>query len=73
MTQCRIILCCESISRVIAPLRSRCLPVRVAAPTVPAIVKVLQHVAKRENLVLPLGTIMRTALFPSHPVMSHLI
>lgn len=30
---CRLILVCESLSRVIAPLRSRCLAVRVPAPT----------------------------------------
>jgi replication factor C subunit 3/5 len=31
---CRLILCCDSPSKLIAPLRSRCLGVRVAAPTV---------------------------------------
>jgi replication factor C subunit 3/5 len=30
---CRLILCCDSPSKLIAPLRSRCLGVRVAAPT----------------------------------------
>ena len=29
---CRLILCCESPSRVIDPVRSRCLGIRVAAP-----------------------------------------
>jgi replication factor C subunit 3/5 len=32
-SSCRLILVCESLSRVIAPLRSRCLAVRVPAPT----------------------------------------
>ena len=32
-SSCRLILVCESMSRVIAPLRSRCLAVRVPAPT----------------------------------------
>ena len=31
---CRLILCCNSTSKVIGPIRSRCLGVRVAAPTV---------------------------------------
>lgn len=30
---CRLILCCDSPSKLIAPLRSRCLGIRVAAPT----------------------------------------
>jgi replication factor C subunit 3/5 len=30
---CRLILCCNSQSKVIEPVRSRCLGVRVAAPT----------------------------------------
>ncbi|MES1909832.1 MAG: hypothetical protein MHM6MM_002529 [Cercozoa sp. M6MM] len=33
MSSCRLILCCDSVCKVTAPLRSRCLPVRVAAPT----------------------------------------
>ncbi len=31
---CRLILCCNSTSRVIPAIRSRCLAIRVAAPTV---------------------------------------
>ena len=30
---CRLILCCNSASRVIEPVRSRCLGIRVAAPS----------------------------------------
>jgi replication factor C subunit 3/5 len=30
---CRLILCCNSLSKVIEPLRSRCLGIRVGAPT----------------------------------------
>jgi replication factor C subunit 3/5 len=30
---CKIILCCESASRIIEPLRSRCMVIRVEAPT----------------------------------------
>jgi hypothetical protein len=34
---CRLILCCESLSKLIEPLRSRCLAIRVAAPEVPQV------------------------------------
>jgi replication factor C subunit 3/5 len=30
---CRLILCCNNASRVIEPVRSRCLGIRIAAPT----------------------------------------
>mmetsp|Transcript_13764 Transcript_13764/g.32119 ORF Transcript_13764/g.32119 Transcript_13764/m.32119 type:complete len:378 (+) Transcript_13764:101-1234(+) len=50
---CRLILCCDSPSKLIAPLRSRCLGIRIAAPTEDEIAKVLKTVAKRENVGLP--------------------
>lgn len=50
---CRLILCCDSPSKLIAPLRSRCLGIRVAAPTVEQITTVLQNVAKKESITLP--------------------
>ena len=34
---CRLILCCDSPSKLIAPLRSRCLGIRVPAPSVPEV------------------------------------
>jgi replication factor C subunit 3/5 len=49
---CRLILVCESLSRVSAPLRSRCLAVRVAAPTKEEIVHVLTGIAAKENLAV---------------------
>lgn len=33
MSTCRLILCCNSSTRVIEPLRSRCLSIRVPAAT----------------------------------------
>ena len=33
-TTCRLILCCNSTSKVIPAIKSRCLGVRVAAPTI---------------------------------------
>ncbi len=39
--------------QVIDPLRSRCLCIRVAAPTLPQIEQVLDHVAQQEEVQLP--------------------
>lgn len=50
---CRLILCCNSSTRVIPAIRSRCLAVRVAAPTHDEIVQVLQQVCRKESLNLP--------------------
>mmetsp|Transcript_4058 Transcript_4058/g.7475 ORF Transcript_4058/g.7475 Transcript_4058/m.7475 type:complete len:355 (+) Transcript_4058:67-1131(+) len=49
MGTCRIFMCCESSCRVIEPLRSRCLGIRVPAPTKQEIVTVLKMIAKKEN------------------------
>ncbi|GBG79245.1 hypothetical protein CBR_g29296 [Chara braunii] len=50
---CRLILCCNSASKVIEAVRSRCLSVRISAPSNEDVMSVLRHVAKKENLVLP--------------------
>merc|ERR1711920_798822 len=50
MKTCRIILCCDSASKIIPPLRSRCLPLRVGAPTPVEIQSVLQKVGSAEGL-----------------------
>ncbi|GAB6021536.1 Subunit of heteropentameric Replication factor C (RF-C), variant 2 [Chamberlinius hualienensis] len=50
---CRLILCCNSLSRVIGAIRSRCLVVRVASPTEEQIAQILQNVCKKEGLSLP--------------------
>jgi replication factor C subunit 3/5 len=47
MTNLRIILCANSTSRLIAPIKSRCLLIRVAAPNHEEMLTVLNHVAKR--------------------------
>lgn len=52
MKTCRIILLCDSASKIIAPLRSRCLAVRVAAPSNEEVGAVLQKVAAQESLKL---------------------
>ncbi|XP_071448230.1 replication factor C subunit 3 isoform X2 [Hetaerina americana] len=50
---CRLILCTESTSRVLPAIRSRCLSVRVPAPTINDITSVLQTVCNSEGLTLP--------------------
>mmetsp|Transcript_18868 Transcript_18868/g.34222 ORF Transcript_18868/g.34222 Transcript_18868/m.34222 type:complete len:355 (-) Transcript_18868:81-1145(-) len=50
---CRLVMLCSNISRVIEPLRSRCLCVRVPAPQPERIIDALTHVANRESIHLP--------------------
>jgi len=50
---CRIMMVAESATRVIEPLRSRCLGVRVPAPSDREIQMVLEHVASSEQVKLP--------------------
>lgn len=52
MRTCRIILLCESVSKIIAPLRSRCLAIRIPAPTTENIEGILQKTAAKEQLTL---------------------
>ena len=49
MSSCRIIMCCESLNKIISPLRSRCLAIRVPAPTEEEVCKVLTKVGEKEN------------------------
>ncbi|XP_032878784.1 replication factor C subunit 3 isoform X2 [Amblyraja radiata] len=53
MSTCRLILCCNSTSKVISPIRSRCLAVRIPAPSIEEICHVLSGVCKKEGLILP--------------------
>ncbi|ODN83264.1 hypothetical protein L202_01436 [Cryptococcus amylolentus CBS 6039] len=53
MNNMRLILCCNSTSKIIAPIRSRCLLMRVAAPSDEEMDQVLNHVAKKERFSLP--------------------
>ncbi|CDS41048.1 Replication factor C 38 kDa subunit [Echinococcus multilocularis] len=62
MKTCRLILCTESLSKVISATRSRCLPIRVAAPTVENIVSILCNVAKLEGLMMPTDLAKRIAV-----------
>ncbi len=61
MSACRLVLCCTSTSKVIEPVRSRCLPVRVPAPSEAEVVDVLRKIAKKEGIVLPDELALRLA------------
>ncbi|KAI5454556.1 Replication factor C (RF-C) subunit [Naganishia albida] len=56
MNNMRIILCANTTSKIIAPIRSRTLLVRVAAPNDDEMTKVLKFVAKKERINLPEDT-----------------
>lgn len=50
---CRLILCCQNPSKVIEPVRSRCLGIRVPSPTTDDVVSCLRHVCRKESVTLP--------------------
>jgi len=50
---CRLILLCNNISRVLDPVRSRCVCVRVPAPNLESTQQLLHEVARKESLTLP--------------------
>ncbi|XP_047025353.1 replication factor C subunit 3 [Helicoverpa zea] len=58
---CRLILIANSISRVIPAIRSRCLTIRVPAPSENEIASVLQLVCKKEGLNIPPELALRLA------------
>jgi replication factor C subunit 3/5 len=49
MGNLRIILCCSSSSKIISPVRSRCLLIRVSAPEKDQIIAGMKQVLKNEN------------------------
>ncbi|KMZ61210.1 Replication factor C subunit 5 [Zostera marina] len=61
-SSCRLILCCSSSSKVTEAVRSRCLNIRVNAPTNDQIIRVLEFIAKKEKLQLPSTLAARIAV-----------
>jgi len=53
MAKCRVILCTNSVSKMIPAMRSRCLGIRVPAPSTDDMTHVLQATCRKEGLVLP--------------------
>ncbi|XP_017877581.1 replication factor C subunit 3 [Ceratina calcarata] len=58
---CRLILCANSTSKVLPAIRSRCLAIRIPAPTISDIKNILQLICKREGLTLPEELAVRLA------------
>ena len=50
MTTCRIILQCECVSKLIEPLRSRCLSIRIPAPNHKEIMNSIKYVCNKEKV-----------------------
>lgn len=53
MSNLRLILCADSLARLISPIRSRCLLLRVPAPKDNDLTQLLETVAKKEKFALP--------------------
>ena len=47
--KCRLILCCDSSSQIMEPVRSRCLCIRIPAPNIDEISLILKDVSKKEG------------------------
>lgn len=50
---CRLVMLCSTVSKVLEPVRSRCMCVRVAAPAPEQIMDALMQVSREESLDLP--------------------
>ncbi|KRT81720.1 AAA protein, partial [Oryctes borbonicus] len=61
ISSCRLILCCNSTSRVTPAIKSRCLNIKVPAPTVEEIISILQNTCKKEGLTVPVDLAKRIA------------
>jgi replication factor C subunit 3/5 len=59
---CRIILICDTPSKVIDPVRSRCLGIRIPAPSSDEIADILVNVSVAENAACPRELATRIAL-----------
>nr|CAH8854587.1 unnamed protein product [Trichobilharzia regenti] len=62
ISTCRLILSAESTSKIISATRSRCLPIRVSAPSVDEVVEILKNTARREGLTMPVELAKRIAI-----------
>lgn len=56
----RFIMLCESMSSMIAPIKSRCLLVRTPAPTTQETVDILRHVAGQEKVEIETDDVLRS-------------
>ncbi len=51
---CRFIMWCKSLSKVIDPLKSRCMCIRIGAPSNSELLKLALHISAKENISLTL-------------------
>jgi replication factor C subunit 3/5 len=61
ITAFRLVMCCNSTSKVLEPVRSRCLAIRVPAPSQEDVCSVLTGIAKKENFVVPSDLVVHIA------------
>ena len=54
-------LVCNSPSKIIEPVRSRCLGIRIPAPSMEEIATTCMQIAKKENIVCPMELAMKIA------------
>lgn len=52
MGNCRIIMTCTCLSKIIMPIRSRCLSIRIPSPTNDDIRNLLKDIKLRENVAI---------------------
>lgn len=52
MKTCRIIMTCETLTKIIPPIRSRCISIRIASPKETEIKDILQKINKQEGINL---------------------
>jgi len=57
--QCRLLMTCTNLSKVIDPVQSRCVCVRVKAPDNEEVAELLTRVADKERVTLPQGLAQR--------------
>ncbi|KAJ3214553.1 Subunit of heteropentameric Replication factor C (RF-C) [Clydaea vesicula] len=63
MGNLRVILCSNSTSRILSPIRSRCLLIRVASPSINEICDILFEISEKECLNLPEKLSQRIAVY----------
>lgn len=61
---CRVLMIAESPSKVLEPLRSRCLGVRVPLPTNGQLIELLSAIADKEGIEMPRPVLERVAALP---------
>ena len=61
ITAFRLVMCCNSTSKVLEPVRSRCLAIRVPAPSQEDVCSVLFSIAKKEGFAVPADLVTHIA------------